>query len=180
METERQRMAPLTATESQLVYQWNLLFQTKSVPATKKKWGEEGATCSDLPSRHPLFQTQAHTCAFTRFSAHLARFYTGPPDSSSSIWKEAKAGAHQPHQHTSSSFVRPRHAAGRNSVPCQLLCGIFSSPIAHPAISEGIILWSMWHYRCMLFRRERLTSLLNVERNGNSVIIDISHWLVQL
>lgn len=105
---------------------------TQSLPAKKNRerwrWQEgdiRSATCSDLYSHH--IQTHEDTCAYTWFSANVTLFYTGPPDSSS-IWRWAKAGAHQPHQQTSSIFVKSRHTAGRNLVPCQLLCGIFSSP----------------------------------------------------
>lgn len=156
METERQRMAPLQQSRN---WSTSEIYYSRQNPCLQqKKVGRGRCHLQRSPQSPPsLSDTRTHVCIHSIFSPSSTFLYWATWQQQQHM--EVGQGRGPPTTPThQQQLCQPRHAAGRNSVPCQLLCGIFSSPIAHPAISEGIILWSMWHYRCMLFRQERLTA----------------------
>lgn len=97
----------------------------------------------------------------------------GPPTnqqtSSSQVWLVALQVIIQPHASFYVAFL--------------------AAPVPRWAISEGIISWSMWHYRCMLYSHKKLTCLANVSELKRMLvlpwylIIDLTllhcQWLVQ-
>lgn len=80
---------------------------------------------ASISPKSNLTQTHEHTYTHTLELTPYNIAYAGPPDCSN-IWRQAKAGAHQATNQQQLSVVR--RIAGHNSSPCQLLCGIFSSP----------------------------------------------------
>lgn len=135
------------------------------------------------PSRHPL---QTHVCVHSISSpSHTFLFFTRGHLTAAAEAAAAYGGRPRPGP---TNHTNKPAAALSGPVTLQVVIqahasfyvAILAAPVAHRAISEGIISRSMWHYRCTPLRCEKLTCLPDVEGNANSVIIDISHWLVQL
>lgn len=108
----------------------------------QQKSGERNVPPAAIPpSRHPLVQTHKNTCAFTRFSAHLTLFFI-----LGHLTAAAAAYGGRPRLGPTNHTNTPA-AALSGPVTLQVVIqshatfyvAFLAAPIAHRAISEGII-----------------------------------------
>lgn len=116
----------------------------------KKRWEREGGGSGEgmlevppasIYSKPNLALSLRHMNTHARTHLALTPYnilYTGPPDGSS-IWRQAKAGAHQPNQQTSSSLVRLVTLQVVIQPHASFYVAFLAAPIPRSAISEGII-----------------------------------------
>lgn len=149
---ERQCMVPLTSQgiywESQLVWLLNPLSQIKSVPEREREREGGGSRKgmlevppASISAKPKLTLSLRHMNTHARSHLGLTPYnilHTGPPDGSS-IWSQAKAGAHQPNRQTSSSLVWLVTLQVIIQPHASFYVAFLAAPIPRSAISEGII-----------------------------------------